>query len=108
MKVFKDEFCKYKFDTLKELEVKDKVFERQKHFTDILMKELAFAKNIIKNPNLFQKAFEKLNFDRMELYQFEKIPKPNKPLRSDQRKLTNYSAMTNAPISPTIRVKQRE
>jgi len=38
----------------------------------VLKKELVFAKNIMKNPNLFQKAFEEMNFDRKEEFVIER------------------------------------
>ncbi|CDW71143.1 UNKNOWN [Stylonychia lemnae] len=70
----KDELFRYKNDTKKELDLKEVLVERQKHYIDLLRKELVFAKNIIKNPNLFQKAFEDMNFDQVEFYQNDLRP----------------------------------
>jgi len=70
-----DEFKKFKRDTLAELEVKDVLLKRQTNYAEVIKKELAYAKNIIKNPSLFQKAYEQMNFDRVELYKFERVRK---------------------------------
>ena len=51
--LIKDELFRYKNDTKKELDLKDVLVDRQKKYIDLLRKELVFAKNIIKNPNLF-------------------------------------------------------
>lgn len=62
-KKMEEELTRFKNETKKELELKDVLLERQQKFITVLKKELVFAKNIIKNPNLFQKAFEDMNFD---------------------------------------------
>ena len=72
----------YKNDTTKEMMLKDVLVDRLKNFTEMLKKELQFAKNIIKNPNLFQKAFQNMNFDKVEYYQLERKPKQDLALPS--------------------------
>jgi hypothetical protein len=46
-------FENYKEESSKEINLKDILMDRQKAYTDLLVKELTYAKNIIKNPNLF-------------------------------------------------------
>ena len=82
MKKAQDELEQYKNDTTKEMMLKDVLVDRLKNFTDMLKKELQFAKNIIKNPNLFQKAFQNMNFDKVEYYQLERKPKQDLALPS--------------------------
>jgi ABC-type Na+ transport system ATPase subunit NatA len=53
LKFAEDEFKRYKETTLKELELKDVLVDRQNNYINILKKELVYAKNIIKNPNLY-------------------------------------------------------
>eukprot|EP00347_Sterkiella_histriomuscorum_P019529 403341284 len=68
------ELFQFKNDSGKELELKDVLLERQQNYIMVLKKELVFAKNIIKNPNLFQKAFEDMNFDQVEYHQRDLRP----------------------------------
>ena len=82
MKKAQDELEQYKNDTTKEMMLKDVLVDRLKNFTEMLKKELQFAKNIIKNPNLFQKAFQNMNFDKVEYYQLERKPKQDLALPS--------------------------
>ena len=58
MKKAQDELEQYKNDTTKEMMLKDVLVDRLKNFTDMLKKELQFAKNIIKNPNLLKNGYE--------------------------------------------------
>ena len=42
--------------------MKDVIIERYIKYADVLKVELAYAKNVIKNPMTFQKVFEHMNF----------------------------------------------
>ena len=53
MKKAQEDYEVFKRDSTKEMTLKDVLIDRLKNFTDLLKKELQFAKNIIKNPNLF-------------------------------------------------------
>ena len=51
-----------------EIKIKDMIIQRHKEYDQVLQKELTLAKNIIKNPKLFKKAFMEMNFNSVDLY----------------------------------------
>ena len=46
-----------------ELGIKDMIIKRQQEYSGILLKELVFSKNIIKNPKLLNTATSHLNYE---------------------------------------------
>jgi hypothetical protein len=50
------------------LKVKDVIIQRHKDYSKMLARELAIAKNIMKNPKLFKKTWVAMNYDAVELY----------------------------------------
>ena len=57
-----NKFKDFKRRATHELEVKDVIIERYIKYADVLKVELAYAKNVIKNPLTFQKVFEHMNY----------------------------------------------
>ena len=66
----KAKFLDYKKRLNHELKLKDVIIDRYIKYAEVLKVELAYAKNVIKNPATFQKVFEHMNFQKIELYKF--------------------------------------
>lgn len=62
------EFEIFKLDINREVDVKEIIINRQLEYIEVLKRELVLAKNIIKNPRLFDKATMKMNYKILDLY----------------------------------------
>eukprot|EP00347_Sterkiella_histriomuscorum_P003406 403364419 len=65
----------FKFEMNKELGINELLNKRQSDYIDVLKKELVFAKNIIKRPRDMIKITQNLNYERIELYKYQKEPR---------------------------------
>ena len=48
--------------------MKEIIINRQLEYIEVIKRELVLAKNIIKNPSLFDKATMKMNYRILDLY----------------------------------------
>ena len=72
-----DCFHEYKNLVSKEMEVKDLIYNRNLNYCDTLKKELVFAKNVIKNPEIFKDTNRKMknHVRNLSLYQVKESKK---------------------------------
>ena len=74
-----------------ELKLKDVILKRYQNYSQVLKKELVYAKNIIKNPKLMEKWNMKLNFKMIDIYPYKR----NQALESSGIKVRRLSNAEN-------------
>jgi hypothetical protein len=88
----------FKKDVNQEIHLHDAIRKRQEGYIHILKKELLLARNIIQTPVLLGSTYKKLNFDDVEFYRHELLPKEGveNPLDST---MLDYDGSSTTPLT---------